>query len=75
MSHCDTSVHVTDVRCNVTLPVTNLLCNAFVHILLQTQIAVEKMAASIQALALSCHDTGMFGELPKPRVNSIPWRQ
>lgn len=41
----------------------------------RTQITVEKMAASIQALALSCHDTGMFGELPKPRLNSIPWRQ
>lgn len=37
-------------------------------------ISYEKMAASIQALALSCHDTGMFGELPKPRLNSIPWR-
>lgn len=28
------------------------------------------MASSIKALALSVQNTGMFGDLPRPRVNS-----
>ena len=30
----------------------------------------EGVANSIKALALSVQDTGMFGDLPKPRWNS-----
>ncbi len=36
------------------------------------QIDPSDVANSIKLLALSVQDTGMFGDLPKPRLNSRP---
>lgn len=36
----------------------------------EDQIDPSDVARSIQQLALSVQDTGMFGDLPKPRIDS-----
>ena len=37
------------------------------------QFDPQEVGASIRALALSVQDTGMFGDLPKPRIDCRPY--
>lgn len=49
------------------IPFYIILCNYYFFKVKQSP---SNVALSIQKLALSVHDTGMFGDLPKPRVKS-----
>ena len=45
----------------------------FVQLNTGDQFDPQEVGASIKALALSVQDTGMFGDLPKPRIDCRPY--